>query len=115
QAQISITAYRVPTSVGFFVGVKGPTKVGTLYAVSEASQNHPPIPFPPRHPLTIEILKQRNCVLAGNAGEFLERRDVDRAVRTPRCAGAQLPGQVVERRMMKEHLAGHAHQYTRIN
>src|SRR6266550_8374692 len=32
-----LAAYRVPTSVGLFLGSKNPTKVGTLYAVVQGT------------------------------------------------------------------------------
>src|SRR5437016_2808431 len=79
------------------------------------SQNHPPVAFPPRHSLTIEILEQRNRILSRNAGKFFERRHVDGSIRTPFCMLAQLLRQTVERAAMEVHLAGHAHQHARIN
>lgn len=40
-------------------------------------QNHPRVPHPPGHPLAVEVLEQRNRILARHSGQILELTDID--------------------------------------
>src|SRR5712672_780788 len=117
---LSLQAHRVPTSVGIFSASKSPTKVGTLNTVNEStalvldpSQHNPPVAFPPRNTLTVQIFQQRNRILARDTGQLFESSDVNLAML--RAVRAHLSGEIVQHRPMKKHFAMNFDQHVRFD
>src|SRR6266403_2119873 len=74
------------------------------FGLTACLQNHPLIPHSLRHPLAIEVLQQRNRVLAAHASHFFELAYVDPG--RLRLVPRNLLAQRVQRRLVKHELVG---------
>src|SRR5437764_2684794 len=74
-------------------------------------KNYPPVPGSARDALAVEVFEERDGVLARDAGEFLEGRNVNQALRlVARAVIAKRGDEMFESVAVKEEVFADAHE-----
>src|SRR5436305_14388055 len=79
-------------------------------------KNYPPVPGPSCDALAVEVFEERDGILARDAGEFFEGRNVNQALRpVARAVVAKRDDETFESVAVEEEVFAHAHERTGFN